>query len=332
MTSSTEDVQTAEVDASASTGATLRPRLPIAPPPGTGRGVRTGGRFRRYFACIRVEEILVLQGPPFFGALFALRHPVLEDAGPLAILTIANLFLMAHVFLINDWSGLTADLADPNKSAAVFTTRGVGLNEARWFSAGLLVVSLALFASLGMDTLCLAALVAAISALYSLQRFHWKGRPVLSSLAHLAGGMLHVLLGYSLGSAVDGRGFAIAAFFAFMFVAGHLTQEVRDHEGDLVNGIRTNAVVFGPRRAFLAGLIVFLLSYALLVFMAFRGILPRPLTLLGVLIPVHAYWSLATLRRGLGYASVQSLQFRYRVLYAVIGLAMIAGLLAAGGE
>src|SRR3954453_1844877 len=231
----------------------------------------------RYLSCLRLEEILVLQGSPLLGAAFAIRHPSAADVGPLAILTLANVFLVAHIFMLNDWSGLTTDLADPNKAAGVFTARGGGRREIGGLAAGLLAVSLLLFSRLGPIALCLALAIAALSALYSLPRFNWKGRPLLSSAAHLAGGVLHFLLGYSLGSAIDRRGLATATFFALIFTAGHLTQEIRDHQGDVLNAIRTNAVIFGLRRTFVASLALFTLAHTLLLLLALQGILPHPL-------------------------------------------------------
>jgi 4-hydroxybenzoate polyprenyltransferase len=233
---------------------------------------------------------------------------------------------MAHVFLLNDWSGLTTDLADPNKSAGVFTVRGAGRTEIGALTAGLLAASLLLFSRLGPRALGLAMAIAILSALYSLPRFNWKGRPLLNSTAHLAGGVLHFLLGYSLGNAIDGRGLAIATFFALTFAAGHLTQEVRDYQGDVLNGIRTNAVVFGPRRTFAASLALFTLTYALLLLLALQGMLPRPLAALIALYPLHLRWSLDALAEGFTYASIHRLQTRYRALYAIIGLAMVAAL------
>lgn len=280
----------------------------------------------RYLSCLRPQEILVLQGTPLLGAAFAIRQPTLADAGPLAILIVANVFLMAHIFLLNDWSGLTADLADPNKATGVFTARGVGRQEVGGLTALLLAVSLLLFSRLGPGTLGLALAIAALSALYSLPRFNWKGRPLLSSAAHLAGGVLHFLLGYSLGSAIDRRGLATAIFFALIFAAGHLTQEVRDHQGDCLNAIRTNAVAFGRRRTFAASLALFTLAHALLLLLALQGTLPRPLAVLVVLYPVHLHWSLEALAEGLTYTSVRRLQARYRTLYAIIGLAMVVAL------
>ena len=280
----------------------------------------------RYLSCLRLPEILVLQGSPLLGAAFAIRHPTAENLGSLAILIAANVLLVAHIFMLNDWSGLTADLADPNKTAGVFTARGVGRREIGGLTAGLLALSLLLFSRLGPSTLWLALAIAILSALYSLPRFNWKGRPLLSSAAHLAGGALHFLLGYSLGNAIDLRGLAIATFFALTFAAGHLTQEVRDHQGDRLNVIRTNAVIFGQRRTFAASLALFTLAYALFFLLALQGILPRPLAALAALYPLHLRWSLKTLAEGLTYTSIERLQARYRALYAVIGLAMVAAL------
>ena len=281
----------------------------------------------RYLSCLRLREILVLQGSPLLGAAFAIRHPAAADVRPLAILTVANVCLVAHIFMRNDWSGLTTDLADPNKAARVFTERGVGRKEIGGLAAGLLALSLLLFSRLGPGTLWLSLAIAALSALYSLPRFDWKGRPLLSSAAHLVGGALHFLLGYSLGNTIDRRGLAIATFFALTFAAGHLTQEVRDHQGDVLNAIRTNAVIFGPRRAFAASLALFTLAHALLLLLALQGTLPRPLAALVALYPIHLSWSLETLAAGLTYASIGRLQARYRALYAIIGLAMVAALL-----
>jgi 4-hydroxybenzoate polyprenyltransferase len=302
------------------------PRFAPAVPAATSTGGRLRERLRRYLSCLRLQEILVLQGPPLLGAAFAIRHPAAENVGPLAMLTVANVCLMAHIFMLNDWSGLTADLTDTNKAASVFTARGVGRREIGGLAASLLALSLLLFSRLGPSTLWLSLAIAALSALYSLPPFDWKGRPLLSSAAHLFGGALHFLLGYSLGNAIDRRGLATATFFALTFAAGHLTQEVRDHQGDVLNAIRTNAVIFGPRRTFAASLALFTLAYALLLLLALQGILPRPLAALIALYPFHLRWSLKTLAEGLTYASIRRLQERYRALYAIIGLATVVAL------
>jgi len=279
---------------------------------------------RRYLSCVRPADILALQGPPILGAVFAMREPSGLELAALAMLVVANVLLVSHVFLLNDWAGLHADLADANKAARVFTTRGVGRAEMAGLTGAMLAVSLVLFAMLGAVAFALAAAIAVLSALYSLPRFDWKGRPLLSSATHLAGGICHFLLGYSIAQDLDTRGVALAAFFALIFVAGHLTQEVRDHEGDAASGIRTNAVAFGARRAFSASLVLFAMAQATLLALAMQDLLPRPLAALAVLFTIQLAWSRRTLRDGLTFASVSRLQSRYRVLYALIGVAMVA--------
>ena len=239
---------------------------------------------------------------------------------------VANVCLVAHIFVLNDWSNLTADLGDPNKTADVFTARGVGHHEMGALAVSLLLVGLLLCTLLGPTTLYIAVGIAVLSALYSLPRFNWKGRPFLGSAAHLAGGVLHFLLGYSLGTVFDRRGLVTATFFGLTFAAGHLTQEIRDHHGDVRNGIRTNAVIFGQRRTFAASLALFTLSHALLLFLALQETLPRVLAALVVLYPIHLRWSLQALAEGLSYAGICRLQARYRALYAVVGVAVVAAL------
>ena len=287
---------------------------------------RSPTRLSRYLSCLRLPEILVLQGSPLLGAAFALGDGLAESAGRLAVLVAANVCLVAHIFALNDWSNHAADLGDPNKAARVFTARGVGHREMGGLTAGLLVVSLVLFSRLGAATLVIALGIAALSAAYSLPPFAWKGRPLLSSVAHLAGGALHFLLGYALGSAIDRRGLVLAAFVAVTFTAGHLTQELRDYDGDIRNGVRTNAVHFGKRRTFAASLALFTLSQALLAFLALQRTVPRVILLLVVLYPLYLRWSAQALAAGLTHTGICRLQARYRVLYAVIGVALIVAL------
>jgi 4-hydroxybenzoate polyprenyltransferase len=237
---------------------------------------------------------------------------------------------VAHVFVLNDWAGMNADLQDPNRAAGAFATKGIRRSEIGGLWLALLALSLTAFGWIGLRTLAIALAIAILSALYSLPGAHAKGIPLLSSALHLAGGVLHFLLGWSLFAAIDRRGIEIAAFFALAFAAGHLTQEVRDHEGDRLNGIRTNAVRFGKRSTFAAGLAVFTLAYLLLAVLAARAIVPRSLGMLAaVLYPLHLYWSLRTLGAGLTFESIRRLQARYRALYAILGAAMLAALLLA---
>jgi 1,4-dihydroxy-2-naphthoate octaprenyltransferase len=165
--------------------------------------------------------------------------------------------------------------------------------------------------------------IAVLSLLYSLAPRLGKSTPIAASLNHLVGGGLHFLLGYTLLSAVDARGVALSIFFGLVFAAGHLNQEVRDHEFDLANGIATSAVAFGCRRGFLASFCLFSAAYLLIVALAALGVLPKLMLLSAIAWLLQARWSLQALRRGLGFETAVWMQRRYRLLFALVGLAML---------
>jgi 4-hydroxybenzoate polyprenyltransferase len=304
-----------------------RARLAAAPP-GAVRRAAPAGRVRRYLACIRYREILLLQGSPLLGAAYAMGEASADRLAALAVFAAANVLLVAHVFVLNDWAGIEADLNDVNKVAGVFAAKGVSRDAIRRLWIGLLATSLAAFGLLGLRPLAVAAAIAAVSYLYSRPASPAKGIPVLGSALHLVGGVLHFLLGVSLFRAVDGPALALALFFGLVFAAGHLNQEVRDFDGDVRSAIKTNAVTFGKKTAFIAGLAGFTCAYALLAGLAAGGVVPGWLATLALLYPLHLYWSWKAIGEGLTFAGVRRFQARYRALYAVIGVAMLAALLS----
>jgi 4-hydroxybenzoate polyprenyltransferase len=280
-------------------------------------------RLSRLLRAVRWDEVLVLQGAPLIGAIFSIRDWTTGNILLLAIFAVGSCCLVAHVFMLNDWSGIQGDLADPNRAPRTFSAKGVSRAEFGILAIALLALSLLLFALLGKAVLALALAIAGLSALYSAPLFHMKGLPVFNSLLHLAGGVLHFLLGYATFAAIDARGVAIGCFFALVFTAGHLTHEARDWAGDELNMIRTNAVAFGRTRSFFAGLALFTAAYALLVALAAWGAVPRALVLAAALYPVHLVASLRAVRAGLSFETISRLQRCYRVLYAAIGIVMV---------
>ncbi|WP_369641071.1 UbiA family prenyltransferase [Acidovorax sp. A79] len=277
----------------------------------------------RLLSCIRFDEVLVLQGAPLLGAVFAMSSFTVQGAAALLLLAAGNAFLVAHVFLLNDWSGVQQDLRDPSRSAGVFLNRGIHRHEIGALLLLLLVLGLMAFGILGPATLGLGLMIAVASALYSIPHVHMKGVPLANSFLHVFSGVLHFLLGYSVFQVPDARGVEIGLFFATIFSAGHLTQEVRDCAADLRNGIQTNAVKFGKKRSFLTGFALFTFANVLLIVLALRGTIPQGLALVAAFYPLHGYWTLQAMREGLTFESVRRLQVRYRALYACIGVAMV---------
>ncbi len=264
----------------------------------------------------------MLQGAPVIGALFALDR---LDVFALALLVAGNACLVGHVFVLNDWGGIETDARDPRRAAWTFMARGAGARDMAWLALLLLAAGLLLLSLLSFAAGVIGASIAGLSALYSLPAIRGKGIPLFNSALHLVGGALHFLLGYAAFGAIGAPALAISGFFGLVFTAGHFTHEARDHDGDRLNGIRTNAVVFGKRGGFLAGVALFGLAYLLLAALALRGLVPGLLApLAGLAMVLHLLAAWRAWRAGLGYEALRGLQAVYRGLHAVIGLAMLA--------
>jgi 4-hydroxybenzoate polyprenyltransferase len=277
----------------------------------------------RHFASNRALEVLALQASPFFGSFLGGFHFEWGDVIRLGCMLLGSLALTAHIFIINDWAGHSSDLRDPRRAALVFARQGISRSQVARIAIAFLIIANVAFAAIGRPAMLLGAAIAALSLLYSCSSGFGKCTPIAASLNHLVGGALHFLLGYTLFHELDGRGLAISLFFGLVFAGGHLNQEVRDYEGDLLNGIRTSAVVFGCRRAFLASLCLFMAAYALIAWLAALGIMPRLLLWTFLLGLLHVACALRALRHGLGFETALWMQRRYRTLFALTGIAML---------
>lgn len=269
---------------------------------------------------IRFDEVFVLQGTPLMGALFSIGAITAASLETALVFLAGSILLVAHVFTLNDWAEIAHGLRAPDPL--------VSSRRLFWFSLFLLIASLLVFGLISVRVVALGAIVAILGFLYSHPLLDFKGTPIASSVPHLLGGIFHFLLGYAVFAPVDGRGFFIATFFALTFAAGHLNHEVRDFELDQRNNERTNAVAFGKRPTFIAGLVVFTCAYLCLFLLAWFWLVPRPLMLVAAaLYPLHLFWSLRVLRSQFHPEVVDRFQNQYRSLYLVIGISMICLLL-----
>src|SRR5262245_12667532 len=105
---------------SADAFARMRAVAPVAP---VERAIVRGWRLLR--TCVRLDDVLVLQGSPLLGALRSMGRPTLEMVPALALFAVGSCCLVAHVFTLNDWAGMKADLRDPNRARRVFAAEGV---------------------------------------------------------------------------------------------------------------------------------------------------------------------------------------------------------------
>jgi 4-hydroxybenzoate polyprenyltransferase len=281
-------------------------------------------RIMRHFTSTRAPEVLALQASPLLGSFLGGFSLERYDVIRLGLLLLGSLALTAHIFVFNDWAGYSSDLRDPQRATLVFVRQGISRRQVAGVAIALLLFANVAFAAIGRLAILLGAAIAALSLVYSCSPSFGKSAPIVGSLNHLLGGALHFLLGYTLAHPLDVSGLVISLFFGLVFAGGHLNQEVRDYEGDLLNGIRTTAVVFGCQRTFLASLGTFTAAYAILAGLAALSLLPRLLLWSPIVWLVHVTWSLRALQRGLGFETALWVQRRYRLLFALIGLAMLA--------
>jgi 4-hydroxybenzoate polyprenyltransferase len=282
--------------------------------------LRCGAHLLRH----RSLEVAVLQGSPALGMVLAMGWLGPSLLPQIVLLLVGSTLLVAHVFAFNDWSDADLDAEAPRKAESSFLRLGTTRRQMLAFSVVLGAAALAVLAVLPIPVPLFGGAVLGAGLLYSAPGFGLKRVPVLSSLIHVAGQGLHFLMGYALVVPLDGRGLRLALFFALVFTAGHLNQEVRDHDGDRKSGIRTNAVVFGRRFALFASGALFTLAFACLGWLAWRGDLPAPAVWLTGLFAVYAVALWRAVTTGITFEAVTYLQKIYRGVFYVIGIVLIA--------
>ncbi len=285
-------------------------------------------KVRRLLACIRWPEVLLLQATPAVGAILTIEKPTglkLINAG---VMLAADTLLLAHIWTLNDWADIDADLSNPKRSNTTFTERGVSRAAMLQLSAFLVLLSFGLFTLLPGWTLSTALLIAALGWLYSAPPVYGKGRCVLSSVLHFLGGCFHFVLGCSIFGSPASMVYAQGILFGLVFAAGHAIQEVEDHDADRLRGIRTNAVVFGKFWQFGMGCLLFAAAYLYLAFLAHLRLVPGYLGIVSAAaILVQAYCAFEVKRRRCAPAAVRRFRQAYRCLFATIGVMLILGVL-----
>ena len=283
--------------------------------------------WRRWLQCVRLDEVAVLQGTPLVGFAFALgQMPALgglDALWRLFSLVGASVCLVAHIIVLNDWAGIEGDLRDPHRSGRTFLALGVSRREMGFLAQCWAVLGLAFAACLGLQAWWVAVGMLVTSALYSWPGLHLKGVPLAGSLLHVAGGSLHFMLGYLAVGAPGPQSLLFATYFGVVFAAGHLMHEVRGCGADAANGIRTNAVVFGPRATFAAAFGLFSVAYALVALWAALEHVWLLLGLSAVAYLRHAVISWQALCSGLVPAPLVQLQRHYRGHFALMGLVLL---------
>lgn len=182
------------------------------------------------------------------------------------------------VYLVNDCFDVEVDLRAPGRdhSRARFLFENLRVGWAVSTGLALVLAAFAFAHSLGL----LLALVSTVVVIVAYSGW-LKRLPVVDILSMAAWGLTMALVGFPLDSAA---GWRFASLLVFLCMVTEAVQVLRDEPSDKPSGVRTTAVVFGPRAtAWVARLLmVASAAYASLFLHRFVG----PVLLLGVLVPL----------------------------------------------
>ena len=278
---------------------------------------------------IRAFDVLVLMAYPTLGAIFALPQVNWVSCGRLAIFSIFNSFLLVHIYLINDWSDARLNPAEPRQRKIQALKRPEIINERQILGLAMLLLALSLigFYFLSPVIFDLTAVIALLTMFYSHPRINGKGIPVLSTLIHLAFAILYFLAGWTLYRPLSPPAAALGLYFGLVLSAGHFSNEIEDFQSDSQAGIRTNAIAFGQRPVFRLGLALFLLSSLYLLGLAVAGWVDQGFAWIGGTLTLAWIIQIVRYRRWQAGDPIHTFRDSYRMVYALVSLAMLALLL-----
>jgi len=169
----------------------------------------------------------------------ALGLPWVDLGWRAAFGALLNLF----VYLVNDVFDVSIDLAAPGRDTERTRFLAAHLPEAKALCVAL-AVALATAGALHSTGLLAAALInTAVILAYS---GYLKHRPVADIASMGVWGVTMAMVGFPLESA---DGWRLAALLGLLSMVTEAVQVVRDEPSDRAAGVRTTAVVYGPRAA-----------------------------------------------------------------------------------
>lgn len=268
----------------------------------------------------RFAEISILLGFPMIGLFFAFKSVDQLLSLPVFLFAAAIFSLFTAIYAFNGLAGTEDDkhnsrLADlAGKRRSFIVTIAVSL-----------VLSLVLFLLIKPVLAAFSAVSFLLWCVYSFPKKGFKYRPVLGTLIHFIGQIIHFLMGYAVLSPVDKGSAAASVYFALLFSAGHINHELIDHDADEKSGIKTGAVCFGVSAWEKVSFALFTLSalYISTLSVIEKELLPTsfPFIIAGI---IHIIFKICTLKRPSTQAKFLEERHFYRILYFAAGIVFIA--------
>ena len=268
----------------------------------------------------RFAEVSILLGFPMIGLFFAFKSEEELVSVPVFLFAAAIFSLFTAIYAFNGLAGTDddkhnsrlADLAGKRRSFIVTLAVSLMLSLVIFF---FIKPVLALFSGISFLLWCI----------YSFPKKGFKYRPVLGTLIHFFGQIIHFLMGYTVLAPLDKGSAAASVYFALLFSAGHINHELIDHDADEKAGTRTGAVCFGVSAWEKVSFALFLIAalYISALSVLEKELLPLcfPFIIAGI---IHMIFKICSFKK----ASMQTkfLEERrfYRLLYFAAGIIFIA--------
>ena len=288
-------------------------------------------KLKLLLSSIRYLEALIFQTPTLMGLVVFLPAISFRYAVEALLTCVGSFLIAAAILAINDWADINLDSQNSLKREDTFLERGVTPKQMLALAVSLAACGLAFFAALSEFQVAIALVWFGLGLAYSvpLGALRGKGIPLFSSFLHFSGTLVAFLLGALTFAPADWRMILVASYPALLLTAGHLIQEVQDYEEDRLSGCQTNAVRFGRKAVFILGCLLFGLSFLLLYWLVQEGFFPDAIKYTSILYVLYGAFAMQAYRAGLTRDSVRHLRKQYRILFAVVVLAMLVGNLLA---
>ncbi|NLH48375.1 MAG: UbiA family prenyltransferase [Myxococcales bacterium] len=276
----------------------------------------------QYLLATRPIESCLMIGFPLIGLFIALAD--WRGIGWLiGKFFIATYPLVMYVYCLNSYGGLAHDVVNQRLSGNPAVTGEVSARELLWLAYGGVFFSGLLYFLWFPHCLLPWLLIIGNWTLYSHPAVYGKSLPLVGTFLHLIGGVLQFLLGYAAVRPLDRTSLLIGAYFALVFAAGHINHEVKDYEPDCTAGLRTNAVVFGPRRMFSFAFFLFAFAFAYLSVLSLAGVIAFRFAwpYLAIFFPhLLLHWRAV---RGEWTGYDRTYQIVYRTLFVIAGVFLV---------
>ena len=277
-------------------------------------------KFLAFIKSARFAEISILLGFPMIGLFFAFKSVDQLLSLPVFLFATAIFSLFTAIYAFNGLAGTEDDkhnsrLADlAGKRRSFIITLAVSI-----------VASLILFFLIKPVLAAFSAVSFLLWCVYSFPKKGFKYRPILGTLIHFIGQIIHFLMGYTVLAPLDKASAAAAVYFALLFSAGHINHELIDHDADEKSGIKTGAVCFGVTAWKKVSFALFTLAaiYISALSVTNKELLPLcfPFIISGF---IHIIFKICTFKKPAVQTKFLEERRFYRILYFAAGIVFIA--------